>query len=292
MRTRLIEQAKTKTAAGEQLVPKPISRWEFAGDLQDAIGPAHGIAREGAQVDNDSLVVNRQAHVITAPIKQNIKAKTLEAWVQLSTLDQSGGGVMTIQTPNGVTFDAIVFAEQTPKQWMAGSDGFSRTQSFNGPVDQEAAQQAVHVAVAYHEDGRIIGYRNGKPYGKPYVSKGPYEFKAGEAVIGFGIRHLPAGGNRMLNGRILRAQLYDRALSAEEVQATSQSAPFFISEAQVLAALTAADRETVARERKLIQTAEADIESLGPIPSQSADQAAWAELAHALFTFKEFIYVK
>ena len=292
VRTRLIEQAKSKTGGAEEPVPKPIGRWEFEGDLQDAIGQAHGTAHGGAQIDKDALVVNKQAYVITAPIKQTLKAKTLEAWVQLSSLDQSGGGVMTIQTPNGAVFDAIVFAEQAPRQWMAGSDGFTRTQSFNGPADQDAAKQAVHVAIAYHADGRIVGYRNGQPYGKPYQSQGPFEFKTGEAVIGFGIRHLPAGGNRMLAGRILRAQLYDRALTAEEIQATSQSAPYFVSEAQVLAALTESDRTTVARERTRIQALETEIASFGTVPDLKDNLAAWTELAHTLFTLQEFIYVK
>lgn len=292
VRTRLIEQAKTKSAAGEQVVPKPISRWEFEGDLQDATGPAHGVAKGGAKVDHGALVVNQQAYVITAPIKQNLKAKTLEAWVQLSTLDQSGGGVMTIQTPNGAVFDAIVFAEQAPRQWMAGSDFFHRTQSFNAPADQDAAQQSVHLAIAYHEDGRIVGYRNGQPYGKPYQSKGPIEFKAGDTVVGFGIRHLPAGGNHMLSGRILRANLYDRALTADEIQATSQSAPFFVSETQVLAGLSEADRASVMRDRQHILTLEAEISALGSVLDPSDEKAVWTELAHALFTFKEFIYLK
>lgn len=292
VRTRLIEQARSKSAAGEQVVPQPVSRWEFDGDLQDRIGSAHGAARGGARVEGGALILNPQAHVITAPIKQNLKAKTLEAWVQLSTLDQSGGGVMTIQTPDGVVFDAIVFAEQAPRQWLAGSDGFSRTQPFQGPADQDAANQAVHLAITYHEDGRIVGYRNGQPYGRSYQSQGPFEFKAGSAVVGFGIRHLPAGGNRMLAGRILRAQLYDRALTADEIQATSQSAPYFVTETQVLAAISEADRATVAHERQQIRALELEIESLGPVPERGDQRAAWKELAQTLFTFKEFLYVK
>ncbi len=291
-RTRLLEQAKKKSAAGEQVVPQPIARWEFESNLRDLIGAAHGEARNGAQLENGTLVVNQQAHVITAPLKQTIKAKTLEAWVQLDNLDQRGGGVITIQTPDGVVFDSIVFAEQNPRQWMAGSNGFARTQSFNAPQDQNAAGRAVHVAIAYHEDGLIAGYRDGQPYGKTYKSNGPVEFVAGKAVIGFGIRHLPAGGNRMLAGRIVRAQLYDRALTADEIQATSQSAPYFVSEAQVLAELTAADREQIDQSQKRIRSLETEIETFGVIPDALNDKAVWTDLAHAMFTFQEFIYVK
>ena len=291
-RTQLLEAAKQKSAAGEQVVPKPIARWEFEADLKDVVGAAHGEARGGAKIESGTLVVTQQAHVITAPLKQTVKAKTLEAWVQLDTLDQRAGGVMALQTPDGNVFDAIVFAEQNPRQWMAGSNGFARTQSFNGPADQDAANRAVHVAIAYHDDGLIAGYRDGQPYGKPYKSNGPFEFKAGHAVIGFGIRHLPAGGNRMLSGKILRAQLYDRALTADEIQATSMSAPYFVSETQVLAALTAAEREQISQSRQRLKTLEVELESLGTIPESLNDKAVWADLAHTLFTFQEFIYLK
>ena len=291
-RTRLLEAAKQKTDAGEQVVPKPIGRWEFESDLQDIAGAAHAETRAGAKLEGGALVVKGQGHAVTAPLKQTIKAKTLEAWVQLDNLDQRAGGVMTIQTPDGVVFDSIVFAEQAPRQWMSGSNNFARTQSFNGPADPDAANRAVHVAIAYHDDGQIVGYRDGQPYGKPYKSNGPIEFKAGQTVISFGVRHLPAGGNRMLAGKILRAQLYDRALTADEIQATSKSVPYSVSEAQVLAALTAAEREQVALSRHRLKTLEAEIESLGPIPETLSDKSIWTDLAHALFTFQEFVYLK
>ena len=164
----------------------------------------------GARVEADELILNGEGYAVTAPIPQTLTAKTLEAWVQLDGLDQSGGGVMTIQTRSGEAFDSIVFAEQSPRQWLAGSNFFARTQPFNGPAENDAGTQSVHLAVVYEPNGKIVAYRNGMPYGQAYQSTGPYEFKAGEAVVGFGIRHLPAGGNRMLKGRILLAQLYDR----------------------------------------------------------------------------------
>jgi hypothetical protein len=96
----------------------------------------------------------------------------------------------------------------------------------------------------------------------------------------------------MLSGRILRAQLYDRALSGDEIQATSQAAPYFVAESQVMAALTDAERAQVDRDRQRIKELEAEIESLGTIPETVTDKILWSELARAMFTFKEFIYVK
>src|SRR5207302_1678491 len=46
-------------------------------------------------------------------------------------------------------------------------------------------------------------------------------FAARGAQVVFGLRHSPAGGNKMLFGVIYRAQLYDRALSAEEIAASA-----------------------------------------------------------------------
>ena len=70
-----------------------------------------------------------------------------------------------------------------PARWMAGSDSFKRTAPFGGPVETEAAAQPVHVAIAYHADGTVAGYRDGKPYGKPYKSDGPVTFAAGKAKV-------------------------------------------------------------------------------------------------------------
>ncbi|MDB5350206.1 MAG: hypothetical protein JWN86_1453 [Planctomycetota bacterium] len=293
-RARLLKAAgdKSRSPGYEHALPKPIGRWEFADGFRDSVGSAHGKALSGARIEGGALVVGNQAHVITAPLAQAIREKTLEAWVQLDDLDQRGGGVMTIQSPDGAVFDAIVFGEQAPRQWLAGSNVFSRTQPFQGAPEQEAARRPVHLAIAYHADGRIVGYRDGQPYGMPYKSNGPTEFKAGRAVIGFGIRHLPVGDNRMLSGRLLQAQIYDRALSAEEVQASSRSAPEFVSESQVLATLTESERERISHGRARIRELEAEVLSFGAVPDSGDEQAAWTDLARAIFTFKELIYVK
>ena len=291
VRTRFEAEAKTKPKESEQKAFAPIARWDFKNGLQDLVGTAHGTAHDGARTESDTLVVGKKAHVITAPLKQTLKEKTLEAWVQLDTLDQRGGGVMTIQTLNGGVFDAIVFGEKDARQWVAGSDGFQRTQSLNAPPEHDALSRPIHVAVAYHADGRITAYRDGQPYGTSYKSGGPIEFKAGEAVIGFGIRH-SGGGNAILSGRILRAQLYDRALTADEIRATSQSTKFTVSEAQVLAALSESDRAKVADNKKRIDAIEAQIAKLGPVSDFVDDKTLWTDMARALFTFKEFIYVK
>jgi hypothetical protein len=121
---------------------------------------------------------------------------------------------------------------------MAGSNGFARTAPINGFDETEAQARFVHVAIVYAADGHITGYRNGMPYGNPYRPGDVQSFPELTTQIVFGMRHAPAGGNRMLKGRIERARLYDRALSAEEI-ATSAAATdsSIITPAQLLAAM-------------------------------------------------------
>lgn len=273
-------------------IPKPISRWSFDGDLQDSIGSCHMQLMNGARIESDELVLNGEGYAVTTPITQNLTAKTLEAWVQLDGLDQGGGGVMTIQTRAGDSFDSIVFAEQSPRQWLAGSNFFLRTQPFNGPAENEAGSQPVHLAVVYHADGKITAYRNGVQYGQTYQSPGPFEFKAGEAFIEFGIRHLPPGGNRMIKGRLMLAQLYDRALSQTEVQASSQSAQSFVTDSQILAAMTNEERQQWDQRRHELAESEAKIKSWGSIATATSERDLWMDIARAMFTFQELIFIQ
>jgi hypothetical protein len=214
--------------------PVPLAAWDFRGDLRDRAGTMHGsalgpvrLAAGGAAFDG------KTAFMRTVPLPRDLREKTLEAWVRLDTLGQRGGGVLSLQTPVGDVFDAIVFGEQQPGRWMAGSDFFRRTRPLGGPAETEAAGRPVHVAVAYHADGTIAFYRDGRPYGTPYKSDGPVTFKAGAAVILFGCRHEPAGGNKMLAGTVHRARLYDRALSAEQVAASAAAGGDFVSEEEI-----------------------------------------------------------
>lgn len=292
VRQRKLDEMKISPEIGKHVAPRPIARWQFDGDLHDVIGSVHGKLMGGATVDNGVLSLNQQGYVITAPITQTLKAKTLEVWVQLDNLSQRGGGAMTIQSRDGGTFDSIVFAEQNPQEWLSGSNNFARTQSFQGSAEAEAGNRPVQVAIVYQNDGQVVGYREGQPYGKPYQSNGPQEFKAGDAIIGFGIRHLPAGGNRMLAGRILRAQLYDRALSAQEVLASSLAAPFFLSDAQILAAMSEEERQQWDAGKRQIIVAEKKLQSWGTMVDATGEKSLWADLARAMFLFQEFLFVK
>ena len=223
--------------------PTPFAEWLFDGDFRDSVGSLHGRPVGGAKLDNGALVLNgKSAFVQTAKLKTPLAEKTLEVWVQLDNLTQRGGGAISVQTPGGQLFDSIVFGEREPGQWMAGSNGFVRTKSFSGTTETEANRRPVHVAITYRGDGTITGYRNGRPYGKPYKT-GFARFSAGNAEIVFGLRHAPAGGNKMLGGRIFEARLYDRLLSPEAVAASAGQPSSFVPLKQLLAAMSPDERK-------------------------------------------------
>jgi hypothetical protein len=255
IRSQILAERRGGGAADAGL-PSPVARWEFARSLGDALGELHGEARGAATLDNRGLHLDgREAYVATVPLEKDLRAKTLEVWLLLDDLQQSGGGAMSVQTLDGAVFDAVVFGERDPARWMAGSNNHARTQSFSAPDEVEADQQLVKLAIAYADDGTIGAYRNGRPYGKSYRAPAPVTFKAGEAQVLFGLRHGPPGGNKMLAATIVRAQLFDRALTAEEA-AQSAAGSDFVSEADLLARLpadVATRRQVLSEELKKLE---------------------------------------
>ncbi len=277
----------------ESTIVQPIGQWEFVKDATDGIGSLHGTTSDGAEISEGRLIVNNGGYVNTKPLAGMLKAKTLEAWVQLDNLDQRGGGVMTLQTRDGNTFDSIVFAEKQERRWLAGSNGFARTKNFAGGEEEaEAADRLVHVAISYHGDGTVVGYRDGKRYGKSYKTTGPVEYKAGEAIVSFGVRHLPNQGNRRLAGKLELANLYDRALSDAEILESFQHWSGRVSDRRVLAALSDSQRKAVEVQKSEIAGLKQQSVALGPLPDNVDAHQAWTDLARTMFMVKEFIYVR
>ena len=223
---------------GKPQPPKAFARWEFDGDLRDSVGSLHGSAYGGATLENGALVLDgKQAYVATSPLPANIAAKTLEVWVQLTDLDQRAGGAVTLQTLDGGVFDSIVFGERESRRWIAGSNSFVRTRSIkNAANEMQAKDQFIHLAAVYEADGTIQIYRESQPYGESYKPGSPLlEFAAGKSQIMFGLRHSPPGGKKFLAGRIDRAAIYDKALSAAQVAASANSASQSVSEEELVA---------------------------------------------------------
>ena len=207
-------------------VPAPLARWSFEQDARDEFGTLHGVLHGGAVVADGRLKLNgRDAYMETAPLGRDLGEKTLEAWVLLPNREQRGGGVLSAQTLSDADFDALVYGERQPYKWIAGSGGFQRTRDLDVPAGAVPSPpgQPIHVAAVYGVDNRITFYRNGVPYGESYVPTGAAAslrtFGAREARVLLGLRHIGAG-NGYLEGEILEARLYDRALNAAQVAAS------------------------------------------------------------------------
>ena len=269
--------------------PEPMAFWTFEGDFRDQTGNLHARPEGSAKLENGALILDGNGFAATTPLTRELGEKTLEAIVQLDSLDQRGGGVLTVQDTSGGNFDAIVFGERTPGHWLAGSNHHRRTENLRGNPETEATSAPVRIAIAYDADGTIRAYRHGKPHGKPYRKAELHRYESGKTQVVFGLRHgTGVGGNRMLRGRIFEAKLYDRALTEHEI-AASAAGVRFVTEKQVLAALTPAKKSELKRLDSEIARLNAQRDERG---QPAGENQPWIDLAHSLFNLKEFIYLR
>ncbi len=293
--TRKALRASREIADGIEHVagPKPVAYWDFEDGLTDRMGGLEARAYGNARVEGGALVVDGESFAASQPLSYDLEEKTLEAWVQLDDLEQRGGGVLTVQDLRGGVFDSIVIGERRPKRWISGSNRFERTDDFDGVDEEEAAVTPVHIAITYQKDGTIQAYRNGEPYGQPYVSKGPMRFDAGAAQVVFGLRHGTAAvGNKPLKGRILEAKLYDWALPVEAVRASFRKDDLFVTQDELRDSLTDGKRAELSRLESEIERLKEELEKMGGPGADPAPGKEWADLGHAIFNLKEFIYLR
>jgi hypothetical protein len=264
VRRRILAERKKPPAPASGL-PEPLARWEFTRSLEDTRGGLHVQLHGDARRRPDGLVLaGKDGYASTPPLRTTVQARTLVARVRLANLTQRGGGVVSLQTTDGGVFDALVFGEQQPGHWLAGSEFFQRTRPFHGPPETAADRAPVHLALVHAEDGTISAYRNGQPYGKSYRSAGPVKFNPGQSRLVFGVRHTPAQPGRMLAGTILEAELYDRALTAREVAALAGGQADYVAEHELVAGLGADARARHEKLTALVQEARKAIEAPPP----------------------------
>jgi hypothetical protein len=233
VKERLLDARRAET--GHKPVDlKPFAAWEFDGELKSSVGSLDLTPNGEIEFQDGTVVLNR-SFLQSPNLPIELKAKTLEVWCIVPNVDQPGGGVMGVQGPGGL-FDTIVLGERKPRHWISGSNGFQRTDDFADSTPEDEPNQLLHLVMVYADDGMTTLYRNGVPYGKPFT-RGLATFPKGASSILFGLRHLPAGGNRFLSVRIDKARLYDRALTAEEVASAFSGFNSFITDNELLAAL-------------------------------------------------------
>ena len=151
-----------------------------------------------------------------------LKDKTLVVWVSPANLTQRGGSALTIDNDRG-GFDGIVFGELAPGKWMAGSDGFARTEKVQAAFGAEVVETGTFVQMAMVWRGaQVTAFRNGVVYSQHAI--GVPESFGGRSVVVIGRRHLTQNGSDHFGGAIDDARIYDRALSAEEIAALKPNA--------------------------------------------------------------------
>ena len=276
--------------SSSRMASMPVAHWDFSEGLEErSEGLGTRVVGQVSRGDK-GLILNGRGFVKTDPLPWPLKEKTLEVWLRVDDLDQQGGGVISVQDLQGGVFDALVLGEQQARHWLAGSDNFSRTEPLRGkPEGGGGLQDVIHLAVVYDTDGTIKVFRNGQLYGKPYRKGGPVTFAAGQSEVVFGLRHgQQVNDSRMFRGQLLEARLYDRALTAEEVQASAEN-QVFVSREAILQSLTADTRkDLVEREANVLQLTE----QIDGLPKPADESEAWTRLAHALFNLKEFIFIE
>jgi hypothetical protein len=123
--------------------PKPYAAWDFSRDLRDGIGELHGKAMGTAKIADGALRLDGKSYVVAGPLPVGIKQKTLEAWLKLDNLEQRGGGVIGIQSPDGGVFDTLSSVKKSrgigspgatsisePRAWVDRRRPRRRTSSF------------------------------------------------------------------------------------------------------------------------------------------------------------------
>ena len=250
--------------------PQPIARWSFDADARDQLGALHGELLGGATLRNGRLILDgNSAHLRTAPLARELREKTLEAWVALANLDQSGGGVLTVETSSGSVFDAIVFAERDARKWVNGSDNFRRSRALDGVTETAKPGELIHLAVSYRADGTVAFFRNGVPYAAPYRPDATLAVFPADARVLLGRRHT-GGGRAFLAGEIDEARLYDRALTPEEIAASFRAGPVGVSPEDIAKAMTPEQKAKHATHTAELKTARAALAAKAPSATEDA----------------------
>ncbi len=261
VKKKLLADRKQDASERKPVDLKPFAAWEFNGDLKESIRSLD-LTAHGKIEFKDGLIVLDQAYLQSPGLPIELKAKSLEVWCQIHNLDQRGGGVIGIQGP-GDSFDTIVLGERQPRHWISGSNVFARTEDFPESTPETKVGELLHLAMTYAEEGTTTLYRDGKPYGKPF-RKGAATFPKDQTSVLFGLRHTPPGGGKFLKVSIDKARLYDRALTVEEVAASASGNGLFVSNEDLLLAMTPDQKEKRAALIKSLDQARAALKQIPP----------------------------
>jgi len=217
-----------------------IHRWSFNdGTANDSAGAAHGTLYGTATVADGALRVSGSSgynRMETAAFGSALGTdKTLVVWC---TLDdpvadaQSSGSPLSIVNSDQTVMDALVYGEETARQWMNGSDMWYRTPFGTGVgnggwLESAASTNEIMMVIVYDSAAanRITLYRDGILYAQH--NKGALVSFADTAKAVFGPRHTDHTGTPQgyLNGKVNEARVYRAGLTAAQVAALYAAGP-------------------------------------------------------------------
>ncbi|HWH69834.1 MAG TPA: LamG-like jellyroll fold domain-containing protein, partial [Candidatus Sulfotelmatobacter sp.] len=231
----LLGLAVTERASSSDCEPAPkglVSWWPGDGGAQDVAGSSSGTLQAGATATASGLVgsafsfdgTNQYVQIPNTPGLCPSKL-TLEAWVYFEDLDSSSSDGV----PPGQQF--IIFKQNSRESYFEGydlsktrigdQDVFSFTVSAAGGETMEVLGRTLiragvwyHVAAVRSSDSVQL-YVNGQLEGQGAVD---FEQDYGDFPLYFGTSG-QAYWDAKLKGRLDEVALYDRALSAKEIQA-------------------------------------------------------------------------
>ena len=206
---------------------EPVGWWTFekGEELEDIAGNFPDLELKGAEIDDGQLDVGAGKWAVTVGdyAGPDITEKTMVSWLSIDDLSVLAGSALTIDKISADEFDAMVFGERVPQQWMPGSSNFKRTSDFPDAFTEKEEGVPIKLIYTYEDDGgqvRITGYRNDESL-DGYTQGAIVTHTAGDAEVFFGIRHGNAGGGGPgnLDAHIEEARIYNRILSVNEMKA-------------------------------------------------------------------------
>ncbi len=215
---------------------RPFARWTFDTDGRADHSPLHlrllptvriaggalGLdppedPEAGESAGDQDNPASNTAYGVSRMLAVDIRAKTLEAWLNVVSVPDKSATVMEIRGLSGfrgASVDGIHYVAGDSPRWENTSVGRFRSEDTGGTAGDLAPGDRVHVAVSYAEDGTIAVFHNGAPHGMPYrpdagIPAGRLQvYRAGDALVRF-----PASEHL----HVAEARLYDAALSADEI---------------------------------------------------------------------------